>query len=374
MEITLNLLCQSNATPTVSAYADLNGPFDYNKMPLAPMGCSAHVHEKTHSRRTWAFHSVDGWYINTSPKHYHTHHCHIKSTNSERLSDTVQSPHKHTTNPSLTPADELMAAIAACSQALQTHAPAKGTSDIRQLQVLLQQTSMQLNSSSHSLPSQSAPTMEHPLPRVEQALPRVFDPNMCITRSMTPVILDVPTQPIPLTRHPITHRRSHTPHQSTHLPGILIHKLQPLPRLKPTTHDRLLPAFQNPRQSPTLNPLAWRDSKTRSTKCLQSLTNPQANSLRCCGTPSTKFGRLAQGVGGAIKGTNIIQFIRKSDIPQDHRNDVTYGHFVCNVHPKKAEPNRMRFTVGGDLTKWPPPQPKCSRPNYSIVQERHFHH
>ncbi|KAL7502105.1 hypothetical protein ACHAXN_000864, partial [Cyclotella atomus] len=38
-EITLNLLRQSNATPTVSAYAHLSGPFDYNKMPLAPMGC-----------------------------------------------------------------------------------------------------------------------------------------------------------------------------------------------------------------------------------------------------------------------------------------------------------------------------------------------
>jgi hypothetical protein len=38
-EITLNLLHQSNATPNVSAYAHLLGPFDYNKMPLAPMGC-----------------------------------------------------------------------------------------------------------------------------------------------------------------------------------------------------------------------------------------------------------------------------------------------------------------------------------------------
>ncbi|KAL7502958.1 hypothetical protein ACHAXN_003379 [Cyclotella atomus] len=30
-EITLNLLCQSNAMPTVSAYAHLSGPFDYKK-------------------------------------------------------------------------------------------------------------------------------------------------------------------------------------------------------------------------------------------------------------------------------------------------------------------------------------------------------
>ena len=35
-EITVNLIHQSNATPTVSAYTHLSGPFDYNKMPLAP--------------------------------------------------------------------------------------------------------------------------------------------------------------------------------------------------------------------------------------------------------------------------------------------------------------------------------------------------
>jgi len=39
--ITINLLQQSNATPTVSAYAHLSSPFDYNKMPLAPMGYAA---------------------------------------------------------------------------------------------------------------------------------------------------------------------------------------------------------------------------------------------------------------------------------------------------------------------------------------------
>jgi hypothetical protein len=37
-EITLNLLRQYNVTPTVSAYAHLYKPFDYNKMPLTPMG------------------------------------------------------------------------------------------------------------------------------------------------------------------------------------------------------------------------------------------------------------------------------------------------------------------------------------------------
>ncbi len=45
-EITLNLLHQSNALPNISAYAHLSGPFDYNKMPLVPMGCEVQVHKK----------------------------------------------------------------------------------------------------------------------------------------------------------------------------------------------------------------------------------------------------------------------------------------------------------------------------------------
>eukprot|EP00804_Cyclotella_cryptica_P025881 CCRYP_002728-RA/>CCRYP_002728-RA protein AED:0.43 eAED:0.39 QI:0/-1/0/1/-1/1/1/0/272 len=111
-EITLNLLRQSNATPTISTYAHLCGPFDYNKMPLAPLGCNVQIHEKTDQRGTWAFHSVDGWYISTSPEHYRTHRCHVKSSNSKRLSNTVQFRHKHIMNPSLLPQNKLMAAIA----------------------------------------------------------------------------------------------------------------------------------------------------------------------------------------------------------------------------------------------------------------------
>jgi hypothetical protein len=82
-KITINLIRQSNATPKVSAYAHLSRPFDYNKMPLAPMGCEAQVHEKTDKRGTWAYHLVGGWYLFTSPKHYRTHNFHTKHTKSK---------------------------------------------------------------------------------------------------------------------------------------------------------------------------------------------------------------------------------------------------------------------------------------------------
>eukprot|EP00804_Cyclotella_cryptica_P002834 CCRYP_009360-RA/>CCRYP_009360-RA protein AED:0.42 eAED:0.42 QI:0/-1/0/1/-1/1/1/0/202 len=194
-------------------------------MPLAPMGCNAQVHEKTDSRGTWAFHSVDGWYVSTSPEHYRTHRCHIKSTNSDRLSDTVHFHHKHITNPTLTPADKLMAAIADCSRALLTHAPPTGASNLRQLQELLQQTSTQINSAGPPQPQHTPP---HPPPRVaqqvEQPPPRVLDPNMRVTRSMTTPLPAVPPMPIPRApRHSPPRRRHSAVHLSpsppTHQPG-----------------------------------------------------------------------------------------------------------------------------------------------------------
>ena len=68
---------------------------------------------------------------------------------------------------------------------------------------------------------------------------------------------------------------------------------------------------------------------------------------------ANEFGRLAQGIGGRVKGTNTIKFIRLEDIPKERRRDVTYGQFVCTVRPEKAEPNRSRFVAGGDRINYP---------------------
>ena len=62
--LTLNLLRQSNVAPTVSAYQYVNGVFDYNKMPLAPMGCAVQIHENSERRRSWRqIHLTDGIYV-----------------------------------------------------------------------------------------------------------------------------------------------------------------------------------------------------------------------------------------------------------------------------------------------------------------------
>ncbi|KAL7478566.1 hypothetical protein ACHAW6_004323, partial [Cyclotella cf. meneghiniana] len=61
--LTLNLLRNANAAPKISAYAYHHSPFDYNRLPLVPIGCAVQVHVKPSCQCTWGKHSTDGWYI-----------------------------------------------------------------------------------------------------------------------------------------------------------------------------------------------------------------------------------------------------------------------------------------------------------------------
>ena len=100
------------------------------------MGCEAQVHKKTDKRGTWAYHSVDGWYLSTSPERYGTHICHIKTTNSERFTDTAQFNHQKITKPAITYADKIMAAIADCNKAIRNMGSNDGADELKQLMKL----------------------------------------------------------------------------------------------------------------------------------------------------------------------------------------------------------------------------------------------
>ena len=61
---------------------------------------------------------------------------------------------------------------------------------------------------------------------------------------------------------------------------------------------------------------------------------------------SNELGRLSNGVGGCITGTNTIAFIQKSEVLCNKK--VTYANMVCDHRPLKSEPDRVCLTVGGD--------------------------
>jgi hypothetical protein len=63
MIVTLAILRPSNVAPNVSSYAYHHGQFDFNRTPLAPMGCAVQFHNKPNKRKSLGEHSSDGLYI-----------------------------------------------------------------------------------------------------------------------------------------------------------------------------------------------------------------------------------------------------------------------------------------------------------------------
>ena len=61
---------QTNIAPTVYTYAYMYGQHDYNKMQIASMGCTALIHLKTDSRKTWDTNATEGYYLGTLQENY----------------------------------------------------------------------------------------------------------------------------------------------------------------------------------------------------------------------------------------------------------------------------------------------------------------
>ncbi len=62
--LTLNLLRQAKADPSMSAYQFMHREFDYNTMPLAPLGCTVQIHESTNRQKSgMCTHSMGGIWV-----------------------------------------------------------------------------------------------------------------------------------------------------------------------------------------------------------------------------------------------------------------------------------------------------------------------
>ena len=87
--ITLNLLRASTRNPSISAYSQIHGPFNFDRTPLGPPGTSVLVHENPTVRGSWSPHGTLGWYIGPSLSHYRCFKVFIPTTSAERITDTL---------------------------------------------------------------------------------------------------------------------------------------------------------------------------------------------------------------------------------------------------------------------------------------------
>eukprot|EP00957_Ditylum_brightwellii_P205286 15343203-Ditylum_brightwellii.AAC.1 len=65
---------------------------------------------------------------------------------------------------------------------------------------------------------------------------------------------------------------------------------------------------------------------------------------------ANEMGRLAQGVGNRIKGTDTIFFIKHDQVPQG--KIPTYARIVCDIWLQKEETHQTRIIVGGNLVNY----------------------
>ncbi len=184
---TLNLLHQSNAVPTVSACQYMRGNVYYNKTQLAPMGYAVQMHKSRDRWCTWVEHYIDGWYLRTSPKHYRCHIIYTKGTQSERISETVFFKTKCMTQPTLTPANNIVKAIANFTNAL------KGTRNVEGMQEigLLKQLDKLLN----NIPQKLSETSEPPTPTHQEMPESRVEDNIQTTQWEEEITHSVPNTP-----------------------------------------------------------------------------------------------------------------------------------------------------------------------------------
>ena len=80
---------------------------------------------------------------------------------------------------------------------------------------------------------------------------------------------------------------------------------------------------------------------------------------------SNELGRVMQGVGSRIVGTDTMEFISKDKIPYNKK--VTYANFVCDHRPLKEEKYRVRMTIGGDKLEY---QHETPSPTASLIETK----
>jgi hypothetical protein len=128
--ITLNLLQKSRINPCMSAYAQLNGHFDFNITPLAPPGTRVIAHEKPDQRASWDPHGVDGYYLGPALDHYRCYQVRVTKTKGARIVDTVEFFPSKLAMPNTSSKDLFSIAELELSNALQNPAPAAPFSHI----------------------------------------------------------------------------------------------------------------------------------------------------------------------------------------------------------------------------------------------------
>ncbi len=106
---TLNLIRASRTNPNMLAYEAIHGPYDWNRFPLAPLGCKVIIYESPEARGSWGTWGTDVWYLGPSLDHYRCNQYFVLETRAYRISGSTELFPQHCQVPYMTAKDQLKA-------------------------------------------------------------------------------------------------------------------------------------------------------------------------------------------------------------------------------------------------------------------------
>jgi hypothetical protein len=115
----------------ILAWEFFHGPFDFNKTPLAPVGCHVLIHAKPITCRSWDFRAKDGFYIGPALNSYCCFKLVKSNTKSQVISDTVEFCHAYRSIPAPTPDDKIIHGLQVMSGALTNAPPPTSISQVK---------------------------------------------------------------------------------------------------------------------------------------------------------------------------------------------------------------------------------------------------
>jgi hypothetical protein len=210
-------------------------------------------------------------------EHYGCYRCYIKNTQAERISETVEFFSAQATVPTLSPTEALVIATEQLTAAVRNPQLTTSKLPVSDLTTQLDGIFQESQNAAKS-------------PRVDVRQTDIQSPRVETVSGNQPIA---------------QRTRSHIPEEPLFMVNAVIH---------PTTGVAM--EYRQLIQDPVTKE-AWQRSAAK------------------------EFGRLAQGVGGRIKGTNTIRFIPHTQLPADRM--LTYPRFVCEVREQKAEKFRTRL-------------------------------
>ena len=107
----LLVLEQSNVNPRISAYAHVYASHNSNAKPFVPIGMESLVHDNPRQRKLFEENCKKGYILGTSFEHYRAWKIWMKASRATIILATIFHKHKYLSNPTITPADAVIAAI-----------------------------------------------------------------------------------------------------------------------------------------------------------------------------------------------------------------------------------------------------------------------